>query len=123
MFEGVGTLLPINCAWREERRTPRDRCGIRVLAEGKGGCLWGHANAHGNVVPLALPLNRHLFWSDWKAAMEIGCRKSCGHRFLLLLFPWYLSNLSTFLVFLLYTTGKRSVFALLLNFLSSLLSF
>lgn len=85
--------------------------------------MWGHSNAHGNVVPLALPLNRHLFWSDWKAAMEICCRKSCGYRFLLLLFPWFLSNLSTFLIFLLYTMGKRSVFVLLLNFLSSFLSF
>ena len=118
----MGTLLPTNCAWREEGQAPRGRCGIRVLAEAKGGCLRGHSNAHGTVVPLALPLLRHLFWSDWKAAMEICCRKSCGHRFLLLLFPWYLSNLSTFLIFLLYTTGKRGVFALLLTFLSSFLS-
>lgn len=46
IFEGVGTLLPTSCAWREEGQAPRDRCGIRGLAEAKGGCLWGHSNAH-----------------------------------------------------------------------------
>lgn len=80
-------------------------------AEGEGGCGWGHSNAHGNVVlTLALPLNPHLFWSVGKAAMEICGRKSCGHRFFLLLFPWYLSNLSTFLIFLV-LVQSREVFS------------
>lgn len=109
---------------RGERKGRHPGTGVvsESSAEGQGGCVWGHSNAHGNVVPLAVPLNRHLFWSDWKAAMEICCRKSCGYRFLLLLFPWFSSNLSTFLIFSSIYYRKEKCFCSSLEF-SFLFSF